>query len=204
MAMRYTQTIRFAALTAICTAICAGCAGHTPRDAHADAAQPSATLSIDRAAGDELVFDAARETLMDYRFALDRVDARRGVITTHPKRTAGIATPWDQEQSGIDQEWEDLLNEQRRVVRVEFDRDEQAQGEPITELRVLVEVIRTHRPGWRVQTESVRLSNHARTRNREGELEPGSFGEVVGLDHRFAARIAEAINQRISRGAGEQ
>ncbi len=204
MAMRYTQTIRFAAATAICTAICVGCAGHTPRDAQADAARPSATLSIDGAAGDELVFDAARETLMDYRFALDRVDARRGVITTHPKRTAGIATPWDQEQSGIDQEWEDLLNEQRRVVRVEFDRDEQAEGEPITELRVLVEVIRTHRPGWRVQTESVRLSNHARTRNREGELEPGSFGELVGLDHRFAARIADAINQRITRGAGEQ
>jgi hypothetical protein len=149
-------------------------------------------------------FDAARETLMDFRFALDRVDARRGVITTHPKRTAGLATPWDREQSGLDQEWEDLLNEQRRVVRIEFEpAGEQVAGQVQT-MRVQVQVVRTHRPNWRIETESVRLSNHARSRDTDGVLEPSSFGEVVGLDARFAQRIADAIDERLSPGAGER
>jgi hypothetical protein len=155
-------------------------------------------------ASSSAVFDASREVLMQYRFALDRVDATRGVITTHPKRTAGLATPWDREQSGLDQEWEDLLNEQRRVVRVEFDRDPSSIDGAFTRARVQVELLRTNRPGWRVETESVRLSNHARTRDRDGELEPASQREVIGLDTRLAQRIADAITERVVSAAGER
>lgn len=174
-----------------------GCAGHTPRN---DADSASAVVTLDLTDADaSRVFDATRETLMEYRFALDRVDARRGVITTHPKRTAGLATPWDREQSGLDQEWEDLLNEQRRVVRVEFDRD----GDRFQSMEIQVEVIRTNRPGWRIETESVRLSDHARVRDRDGEVMPRSFGEVIGLDTRFAHRLAEAISARLSTAADE-
>ena len=40
-------------------------------------------------------FDAAREVLREFRFELERVDARSGIITTRPKATAGLATLWD-------------------------------------------------------------------------------------------------------------
>jgi len=138
------------------------------------------------------VFDLARETLRDYRFSIDRVDAKRGVLTTHPKRTNGLASPWDQEQSSLGQEWEDLFNEQRRVVRVDFDRD----ATPMT-MRVTVELLRTHRPNWRVESESVRLSTHARSRDALGQVEPGSSVELVGLDEQFARRIVESIEQHL-------
>lgn len=143
----------------------------------------------------ERVFDLTRERLMDYRFAIDRVDARRGVITTHPKRTSGLASPWDQEQSSLSQEWEDLINEHRRVVRVEFDR----QATPPT-ARFTVELLRTHRPNWRVESESVRLSTHARSRDALGQTVPGSHLERVGLDERFAVRLAESIGQDLYAG----
>ena len=179
-----------------------GCAGQSERRDNAMGRAVVATPIADAHA--DQVFDAARETLMGFRFALDRVDARRGVITTHPKRTAGIATPWDKEQSGIDQEWEDLLNEQRRVVRIEFDpAGEQAADQERT-MRIQVEVVRTHRPNWRIETESVRLSHHAQSRDADGVLEPGSFTEVVGLDERFAQRIADAIETRLSSEADER
>ena len=143
-------------------------------------------------------FDAVRDVLSEFRFAIDRVDARRGVITTHPKRSAGLGTPWDREQSTLTQEWEDLINEQRRVVRVEFEQGEESSNQA----RVRVEVLRTHRPNWRVQSESVRLSTHARSRDVNGELEPGSYLEPVGLDTALAWRLAAAINDRL-RGAAD-
>lgn len=193
------------ASVALFLAVVGGCAGHAPRADGELLEDGGASVLIQSGEGsEEKVFDAAREVLMEYRFALDRVDATRGVITTHPKRTAGLVTPWDREQSGLDQEWEDLLNEQRRVVRVEFDRDPSSGDDAFTRARVQVEVLRTNRPGWRVETESVRLSNHARTRDRDGELEPASQREVIGLDARLAQRIADAITERVLSGAGER
>ena len=172
--------------------ILAGCSMQIPRDAGVDAvALGESELYVN-------VFDATREVLMDYRFAIDRVDARGGVITTHPKRSAGLATLWDKEQSSLAQEWEDLINEQRRVVRVEFDREEDGTAQA----RVSVEVLRTHRPNWRVQSESVRLSTHARYRSAEGKLEPGSYLEPVGLDTALAERLASAIDERLRGEAG--
>lgn len=169
----------------------------TPRitDAGGDGAagDPIATTEPDDYAR---VFDAARTVLRDYRFAIDRVDARSGVITTHPKRTAGLATIWDREQSSPAQEWEDLINEQRRAVRVEFDRADDGSASA----RVIVEVLRTHRPNWRVENESVRMSTHARSRNSMGQSEPPSFREPMGLDPALAARLASAIDERLSDG----
>src|SRR5688500_8446844 len=66
-------------------------------------------------------FDAAREVLRAARFDIDRVDAGGGVISTEPKRSAGLATPWDREQSTMGQEFEDLLNHQQRTVRITFE-----------------------------------------------------------------------------------
>ena len=57
-----------------------------------------------QAANYEEVFSAAREVLAKYRFGINRIDASRGVITSFPKRTAGLASPWDREQSTLGQE----------------------------------------------------------------------------------------------------
>lgn len=67
-------------------------------------------------------FDAARETLRDYNFTLDRVDARAGVITSEPRFSIGLANPIDPVQSTARQEIQDLLNQQDRRVRVAFAR----------------------------------------------------------------------------------
>lgn len=142
------------------------------------------------------VFDAAKETLADYRFAINRVDAARGLLTTHPKRTAGLASPWDQEQSSLRQDWEDLVNQQQREVRIEFIDPDESGG--VVRLRVRVLVTRAHRPHWRVEPESVRLSTHARSRDVLGYFEPGSFDEQIGHDTALAARLARSVAQRLS------
>lgn len=145
------------------------------------------------------VFDAARETLMDYRFAINRVDAARGLLTTHPKRTAGLASPWDREQSSLRQEWEDLVNQQQREVRVNFvDIGDRAGADDAVRLRVRVLVTRAHRPHWRVEPESVRLSTHARSRDVLGSFEPGSFDEQIGHDAALAERLARSIARRLA------
>ncbi len=173
-----------------------GCSG-APVGAvpHATVGQEPVLASV--AVGDasyEAVFDAARQVLGEYRFALNRVDAARGVITTYPKRTAGLGSPWDREQSSAGQEWEDLVNQQQRVVRVRFER---GQGGELARATVGVELRRTHRPSWRVEPESVRLSTHARARDGRGQREAASFDEVVGLDTALARRLALAIERRL-------
>lgn len=67
-------------------------------------------------------FDAARETLRDYNFTLDRVDARTGVITSEPRFSIGLLNPIDPVQSTSRQEIQDLMNQQDRRVRVAFAR----------------------------------------------------------------------------------
>lgn len=67
-------------------------------------------------------FDAARETLRDYGFTLDRVDARTGMIASEPRFSVGLANPADPVQSTLGQEWRDLMNQQDRRVRIVFAR----------------------------------------------------------------------------------
>lgn len=85
-------------------------------------AAPEGPTQLDVAAGQyDATFDAARRVLRDSRFDLERVDAGEGVITTQPKHSAGLVTPWDSEQSTFEQEIDDLTHNQRRVVRVTFE-----------------------------------------------------------------------------------
>lgn len=65
-------------------------------------------------------FDAAREVLRSYKFTLARVDARSGVITTEPRFSYGIASPFDPVQSTPRQHIQDFMNQQDRRVRITF------------------------------------------------------------------------------------
>ncbi len=134
------------------------------------------------------LFDASREVLARRRFTLDRVDAARGVITTLPKRTAGLATPWDTEQSSLSQEAQDLVHQQERIARVTFEP-------PEAPTRVLVEVVvhRVRRPNWRVETDAIRLSTHARDPLGVSAGQRPEGRQAIEEDRRLAARILAEI-----------
>lgn len=159
------------------------CASAPPAGARADAS--FATESYPD------LFNAAREVLAEYRFTIDRVDAARGVITTYPKRTAGLATPWDREQSSIAQEFEDLAHQQERTARVTFEP-------PDAPTRVSVHIVldRVHRPNWRVETDAIRQSTHARDPLGVRAGQPPEFREPVAEDRALAERIMADIQAR--------
>lgn len=147
------------------TALVAGCAS-TPAPRQ---------FTISDAAAYEAAFAAAKETLVHSGFDLDRVDARAGVITTLPHRTAGLATPWDRDQSSLSQEWEDFVNLHQRTVRVTFEPapaaiDDALPPDPVAGIdpstgslrfRVSAVVERVRIPGWRVEADAVALSTYA-------------------------------------------
>lgn len=136
------------------------------------------------------LFDATRQALTEYRFTLDRVDAARGVVTTAPKQTAGLATPWDREQSNADQRLQDLVHQQERVVRVVFEPPE----EPT---RVAVEVVveRVRRPNWRVESDAIRASTHARDPVAARSGVRAEYREPVSEDRLLAARLLARIRE---------
>jgi len=170
-----------------------------------------ATGQYDRA------FDAVRDTLTRYRFELERVDARAGVITTRPKSTGGLATPWDREQSTLDQAWENLLDEQRRIVRVTFEPWEPMSGTtpappPDRDLRALdqgmiahVDVVieRVQHACRRLEPSSIQLSSVTEDPAlRERGLWP-SYNVAFSQDPLLARRLAEAIRAALPARARE-
>lgn len=169
-------------------------------------------------------FEATRETLREYDFTLDRVDAASGVITSAVKDSSGLATPWDSEQSGIDQEWEDFINRQRRFVRVAFVPAEAAgsktpQRDPasalapdLVDLRdyegpvvatVSVTIERVQRPGWQVNTKSINQSTFMRDPELVAKGMQPSYSVELEPDDRLARRIADRIRKDLERAAKE-
>ena len=165
-----------------------------------------------------LAFDAARETLRDCRFTLDRVDARMGVISTEAKPTAGFATPWDGEQSTLGQEWDDFVNLNARRVRITFEpmsrpsvedpRSQVVEGPPPADMRELTEPIvarvlvveeRTSRSGWRINSGSIRHSSFT----EDPELrERGMYPEYTVPTERdlmLESRLVDEIVRRLSK-----
>lgn len=158
----------------------------------------------------ERAFNATREVLLEHKFSLERVDAAGGMITTQNRSTAGLATPWDADQSTFYQEWEDVTNQQQRAVRVSFapegDDGDVAPDEAFVDrrsddqtlvARIEVDVLRARRKGWRVETEAITLSSRYRdpvtARRTGGE----TFLEPVGQDEHLAGRIAAGVRERL-------
>ncbi|MFM9995808.1 MAG: hypothetical protein ACKVU4_08410 [Phycisphaerales bacterium] len=153
-------------------------------------------------------FAAAKGALVDASFELDRVDARAGVITTVPKPTSGLATPWDGEQSSLGQEFEDLLNRHYRRVRVTFEPAgaEGAGGAVPADLRaggvatrctVSVTIDRIRRPGWRVETSSIRLSSTSLDPEIVQRGMSPQYAVPMARDDRLARRLASSIERAL-------
>lgn len=147
-------------------------------------------------------FDAARDAMVDYGFDLDRVDARAGVITTRAKTTGGLATPWDEEQSTARQELEDLINDQRRRVRITFSPAAETAVPAAADLRELegpvlarieVAIDRVHKPGWRVEPTSVQQSRRWVDPQMQTRGMWPAYDVPFTLDPHLAHRIASRI-----------
>jgi hypothetical protein len=155
-------------------------------------------------------FEAARDVLREYKFTLERVDAQQGIITTAPKDSAGLATPWDTQQTHLSQDISDFVNHQQRRVRVTFPQNTAVggSGEVTSDRLVQVEVYvdRLHSPGLRVPSRAPTLLSISRdpvanargvayqypvTRQRDGELEK-----------RIADRVQKRLEERAAHAVG--
>ncbi len=131
-------------------------------------------------------FDAAKDVLRAYRFELERVDAREGVITTKASAASGWVTPWKDYASDSDGAWRDTVQDEARVARVVFARRD---GAAQSEVGVVVERVRVTRFGRRVDpTSPKRFKRVASDPTRSGV-----DVEVVGRDGALEARIRADI-----------
>lgn len=141
-------------------------------------------------------FEATRQVLREQRFVLERVDAEAGVITTREKPSAGLATPWDPQQTTLRQESQDLFNQQRRAVRVTF-APAQSEANQERAARVEVTIFRVHQPGMRLSPKSWQLAVVSRDPAlTEAGLGPG-FAVATERDPYLEARLARAIEARM-------
>ncbi len=188
-----TARRRFTAL--IAAALLGGCSAGPPRSADFDVPAGQYTKA----------FDESRDVLASYRFSLERVDAAAGVVATTPKTTAGLATPWDQEQTTFEQDMSDLVNHQQRTVRVTFEAPG-GEGAGTPDLRTTsgpvhahVEVVieRTRRPGWRLDTTALRLSSFTHDPELDARGMWPRYTVVVAQDPLLAGRVAADIRKRL-------
>jgi hypothetical protein len=185
-------------IAGIALALLAGCAATPPAIDHltvAPGGYPSA-------------FEAAKDTLRDFEFELDRVDAREGVITTAPRAWSGAATPWLPYTSAPRDAIEGLGQFEQRTARVEFTSDDPAPasgdlrdypGE--VRARVSVAVERLYRPGRRVDATSIRLAGFTADPRETPSGPPPAFAVEHREDPALAARIQKAIDRALSTGA---
>jgi hypothetical protein len=174
----------------------------------ASAPKPRPDPTFEVQAGDyPRAFAAAKDVLRAEGFALERVDSARGVITTRPRASSGLATPWLDHSTTPGDAVAGVLHRERRLVEVRFAPDEAsdlpADAKPII-ARVEVTVQRLGAPGRRADASSIRLT----TRWTEGqsgsetrELAPYSV-MVERVDEPLSVRIANAI--RVKAAAMEQ
>jgi len=163
-------------------------------------ASPTGTVAFEISAdryGEAI--EVARTTLREARFTVDRVDAQEGIVTTHAKSTAGLGTPWDKEQATLLDEVSDFVNQHERVVRVMFTGHDEPDLSASGVLAVEVEVVvyRVRRGGWRVETESISRSRHARDPLAASRGQPGTFRQATRRDDVFAAHLADEMRSRL-------
>jgi len=158
-------------------------------------------------------FQATKDVLRAWGFELDRVDARLGVVTTHPRASAGLATPWIPHSRGLADSTAGLLHHERRIARATFaPRKDEGPPEVLDpasplDLRTIdtplvlmmsVEVQRLYRPGQRLAPASIRLTSETDLPGLQAQ--PDSREQVTITsrpDPELAARLLRACAARI-------
>jgi hypothetical protein len=170
----------------VCAAVLASC-GRSAR---------TSDVAIDAGSYD-VAFDAAKEVLREQGFRLERIDAAKGIITTQPRHSAGLATPWNMDDSGLGQEIEGFVNEQRRRVTVLFEPDSDtsaADGGMVC--RVRVTVYRTQSPGWRVSSRTPTLPSVT--------TDPALSARGLGYGYETPRSRDVALERRLAGSIGER
>lgn len=138
-------------------------------------------------------FDAAKDILVASRFELERVDAAAGVLSTVPKPTAGLATPWDSEQASLAQEVDDVVNRHLRTVRITF---EGAPDQPRT-ARIEAVVERERRAGWRLDTTSLRYTSVTEDPALRARGMWPRYYVAIAQDPELSANLATELRTRL-------
>lgn len=138
-------------------------------------------------------FDAAKDILVASRFELERVDAAAGVLSTVPKPTAGLATPWDTEQASLSQELDDVLNRHLRTVRITF---EGTADEPRS-ARIEAVVERERRAGWRLDTTSLRYTSVTEDPALRARGMWPRYYVAISQDPELSASLAAELRSRL-------
>lgn len=144
-------------------------------------------------------FSATREVLRDCRFDLERIDAGEGVISTLPKHSSGIFTPWDTEQSTVLAELDDSVNNQSRRVRIVFDPADAPEDAARTG-RVEVVVYRMQDYSLRPSTRAIQFSSRAVDPLNSARGVYPMYEVPTTQDPAFASRLARAIEERMAKG----
>ncbi len=152
-------------------------------------------------------FDASRDVLRDRRFVLDRVDAGEGVVTSLPKPTSGLATPWDADQSTLADEVEDLVHAQQRRVRISF-VSQAGEGTDFSNTacvgRVDVVLERMYLVGWQPSGKAILHSGFATDPIAQADGRSARYEVPIARDDALAARIARDIRDRLRERIGPQ
>jgi hypothetical protein len=154
-------------------------------------------------------FSAALTELRERRFVPERIDAQAGVITTQPKRTGGLVSPWDSEQSSLADEFEDTFHYHTRTVRITIapvappadlaneSRDLFLAKAPI---RIEVEafVARRQTPHMQPQPRVLGLTTQAIDPTLSPRGMTGAYDVSLSRDDDLAASIAQGITRRLA------
>jgi hypothetical protein len=166
-------------------------------------------------------FEAAKGALVERGYELERVDAREGVITSRPRTSAGLMTPWSSEHTSARQEVEDLVNDQERRVRVTFipagggtggdaaggagaaAGDLRAAPGP-TVARVEVAVDRVNHVGQRVEPTSIRLNSRYKDDELVQRQMYPQYAVPWTIDGPVSRALTRAILARLPEGAARE
>ncbi len=153
-------------------------------------------------------FNAAVAVLREQRLTPERIDAQQGIITTAPKRTGGLASLWDPDQSSLADEVEDTLHFQTRWVRVRFERtatpenltpESQRLFESNAPVRCEVEafISRRQAPLVQPQPKVLGLTGQAFDPSLAQRGMQGSFAVALATDDAYASWLARLIRDRV-------
>lgn len=86
------------------------------------AGESTVRLSAGDAATDEALWNAVQDSIRDYRFRIDRVDAIAGVVTSWPETSKQMVEFWRHDAVTLYDMWESTINPIRRWIEVRVEK----------------------------------------------------------------------------------
>jgi hypothetical protein len=178
-------------LAAIALMLPLGCAGQ--RQAY----QPAEPLRLDGASRMQTM-QAAEDTLGKMRFVIEKLDAEQGIIRTEPLRGAQFFEFWRRDNVGMYNTAEANLHTIRRAVELRITEE---QGRVSVDCSVRVERLSLPENEAASISQAYQMHSVSTAGVQRLQLTPqqrqGMAWIDLGQDDRLAAKILEAIAQRI-------